>query len=240
MDSSMNVSSIKNKLDNIKFMMEVNSKNSADLKELYECFYLELHQYSKTHALNTELNGKTLTDLEKAAQDKLINDRFTYLTGKRLELVESFRAIIKDVKEVQEVVLNIHLNTWKNDQELAGIGFKPRGVISLDLIQMWCEQLAEIVWSTRHQIRQVMEHKEKLISEEVNVINYLPQLSNEIDILLANLIESNFIIENQPPQVVRTSTKFGATVRLLTGNILNVKQNQPKIKVSIVLGKYSI
>lgn len=51
---------------------------------------------------------------------------------------------------------------------------------------------------------------------------------------LSSLLFSTFIIEKQPPQVLKTQTKFAATVRLLVGGKLNVHMNPPQVKAVIV------
>lgn len=43
-----------------------------------------------------------------------------------------------------------------------------------------------------------------------------------------------FIIEKQPPQVMKTNTRFTATVRLLVGGVLNVHMALPSVSVSII------
>jgi hypothetical protein len=45
---------------------------------------------------------------------------------------------------------------------------------------------------------------------------------------------SSFVIEKQPPQVLKTNTRFSATVRLLVGTKLNVHMNPPIVTVSII------
>lgn len=45
---------------------------------------------------------------------------------------------------------------------------------------------------------------------------------------------STFIIEKQPPQVMKTNTRFTATVRLLVGGKLNVNMTPPQVRVSII------
>ena len=52
--------------------------------------------------------------------------------------------------------------------------------------------------------------------------------------LLSNLVTGTFIIEKQPPQVMKTNTRFTATVRLLVGGVLNVHMAAPAVSVSIV------
>ena len=48
------------------------------------------------------------------------------------------------------------------------------------------------------------------------------------------LLFSSFVIEKQPPQVLKTNTRFSATVRLLVGTKLNVHMNPPIVTVSII------
>ena len=52
--------------------------------------------------------------------------------------------------------------------------------------------------------------------------------------LLSNLVTGTFVIEKQPPQVMKTNTRFTATVRLLVGGVLNVHMEPPAVSVSIV------
>lgn len=51
---------------------------------------------------------------------------------------------------------------------------------------------------------------------------------------LCSFVHSTFIIEKQPPQVLKTQTKFAATVRLLVGGKLNVHMNPPQVKATII------
>ena len=53
-------------------------------------------------------------------------------------------------------------------------------------------------------------------------------------ILLSNLVTGTFIIEKQPPQVMKTHTRFTATVRLLVGGQLQVHMASPSVCVNIV------
>lgn len=47
--------------------------------------------------------------------------------------------------------------------------------------------------------------------------------------------DSTFIIEKQPPQVMKTNTRFTATVRLLVGAKLSVHMSPPQVKVGALL-----
>lgn len=69
-----------------------------------------------------------------------------------------------------------------------------------------------------------------------------PQLASQLSPLKQHLVNclvpcvpcSTFIIEKQPPQVLKTQTKFAATVRLLVGGKLNVHMNPPQVKATII------
>ncbi|KAF0025015.1 hypothetical protein F2P81_021896 [Scophthalmus maximus] len=62
----------------------------------------------------------------------------------------------------------------------------------------------------------------------------LSKLNGDITDIISALVTSTFIIEKQPPQVLKTQTKFAATVRLLVGGKLNVHMNPPQVKTVIV------
>lgn len=60
------------------------------------------------------------------------------------------------------------------------------------------------------------------------------QESRRFSKLFSSSVRSTFIIEKQPPQVLKTQTKFAATVRLLVGGKLNVHMNPPQVKATII------
>uniref|UniRef100_G1RL09 Signal transducer and activator of transcription n=1 Tax=Nomascus leucogenys TaxID=61853 RepID=G1RL09_NOMLE len=62
----------------------------------------------------------------------------------------------------------------------------------------------------------------------------LAEVNATITDIISALVTSTFIIEKQPPQVLKTQTKFAATVRLLVGGKLNVHMNPPQVKATII------
>ena len=65
-----------------------------------------------------------------------------------------------------------------------------------------CEDLAEIIWCNRQQIRQLeMIHEGLNIPSQETSMNILPELSDGLNMLLDSLVKSSFVIEKQPPQV---------------------------------------
>nr|XP_021537416.1 signal transducer and activator of transcription 5B [Neomonachus schauinslandi] len=79
-------------------------------------------------------------------------------------------------------------------------------------------------------IRHILYNEQRLVREANNDavcerFSFFPQLREGLD---------TFIIEKQPPQVLKTQTKFAATVRLLVGGKLNVHMNPPQVKATII------
>lgn len=109
------------------------------------------------------------------------------------------------INTLQAQVLDEELIRWKREQQLAGNGAVFNS--NLDTIQEWCESLAELIWTNRQQIQKVEVLKNKLPLESPSVPDVLPQLLAEITQLLSSLVTSTFIIEKQPPQVMKTNTR---------------------------------
>ena len=169
-------------------------------------------------------------DLDKMKQ--AISEKYHMLNNQRVSLTNAYKHIFEIYKDVQHVVLEKELIQWKREQQLAGNGFN-NNVAHLETIQEWCEGLAEIVWNLKQQVKQLQMLFEKIISND-NTSNDLKQLLECITEALTNLVTGTFIIEKQPPQVMKTNTRFTATVRLLVGGVLNVHMAAPSVSVSIV------
>merc|ERR1712173_134973 len=125
------------------------------------------------------------------------------------------------------------MGRWKRDQQLAGNGYQMSPAF-LDTLQEWCEGLADIIWQLRQQVRQLENLRTKLIPDPQNKDFNLQELLASVTELLSNLVTGTFVIEKQPPQVMKTNTRFTATVRLLVGGVLNVHMAAPAVSVSIV------
>ena len=152
--------------------------------------------------------------------------------GLRLNLADKLKDTIARLNSLQSRVLDDELIRWKRDQQLAGNGASFNS--NLDNIQEWCESLAELIWLNRQQIKEAERLKQKLALDPPGVQDILPALNSQITQLLSSLVTSTFIIEKQPPQVMKTNTRFTSTVRLLVGGKLNVHMTPPQVKVSII------
>ncbi|CAL8284329.1 unnamed protein product [Merluccius merluccius] len=149
----------------------------------------------------------------------------------RLDLSEQHQKTLGLLRKQQTLILEEELIQWKRRQQLAGNGGPAEG--GLDVLQSWCEKLADLIWQNRQQIRRC-EHLTQQLPLPGPMEELLSKLNAEITDIISALVTSTFIIEKQPPQVLKTQTKFAATVRLLVGGKLNVHMNPPQVKAVIV------
>lgn len=93
------------------------------------------------------------------------------------------------------------LKAWRWEQHKATIGHPFDD--NLNLLQTWCEQLLGVNGKLRQELI--------LISESI------PELQERLGKLVQTLIQSSLIVDRQPPQVIKTQSKFSTTVRYLLG-----------------------
>ena len=171
---------------------------------------------------------------QKEALEKQIKTRYGFMQRHQTQLLNDFVGTYNSVKEVQAQVLDVELVRWTKEQQMAGNGF-PASPTFIDTLQEWCEGLADVIWPLRQQVRQLQELKAKLVSAEQqsSTVN-LQELVSGITDLLSSLVTRTFVIEKQPPQVMKTNTRFPCTVRLLVAGVLNIHMAAPVVSASIV------
>uniref|UniRef100_A0A8C6KIT2 Signal transducer and activator of transcription n=1 Tax=Nothobranchius furzeri TaxID=105023 RepID=A0A8C6KIT2_NOTFU len=119
----------------------------------------------------------------------------------RLDLAEKHQKTLQLLRKQQTVILDDELIQWKRRQQLAGNGGPPEG--GLDILQSWCEKLAETIWQNRQQIRRA-EHLRQQLPIPGPIEELLNELNSTITDIISALVTSTFIIEKQPPQVKAT------------------------------------
>jgi len=183
--------------------------------------------------------AKAGSELDKCLQEtEIVNSEssaFTFreesllgLAMVRDQILAEIVASLSQVKEVQAEVLDKELIAWRRQQQLAGNGQKM--TLSLETLQEFCEALVSLLWTTRAQVKQVESLQSSLGEAAVSC----QEVVSEVTGLMSGLVTGTFVIEKQPPQVMKTNTKFSATVRLLVGRPLGVHQSQPTVRVSII------
>ncbi|CAI5790227.1 signal transducer and activator of transcription 5B [Podarcis lilfordi] len=221
----------------------VTQDTENQLKRLQQTQEYFIIQYQESHRVQAQFAQLAqLSPQERMARESTLQQRKVsleaWLTREaqtlqqyRVELAEKHQQTLSLLRKQQTIILDDELIQWKRRQQLAGNGGPPEG--PLDGLQAWCEKLAEIICQNRQQVRRVEHLCQQLPIPGPNE-EMLADINTTVTDIISALVTSTFIIEKQPPQVLKTQTKFAATVRLLVGGKLNVHMNPPQVKATII------
>ncbi|XP_066865635.1 signal transducer and activator of transcription 6 isoform X3 [Kogia breviceps] len=126
-------------------------------------------------------------------------------TGPSEALATFLQETVGELEAAQALVLK-RIQIWKRQQQLAGNGAPFEE--SLAPLQERCESLVDIYSQLQQEVGAAggeLEPKTRAA------------LISRLDEVLRTLITSSFLVEKQPPQVLKTQTKFQAGVRFLLG-----------------------
>uniref|UniRef100_A0A8C2ZT60 Signal transducer and activator of transcription 5a n=1 Tax=Cyclopterus lumpus TaxID=8103 RepID=A0A8C2ZT60_CYCLU len=241
MDSmSQKYQQINQAFEELRLLTQDTENDLRKLQHNQEYFIIQYQESLRIQAQLTSLSALPPAD-RQLREPALLNKRATveaWLTREantlqkyRLDLAEKHQKTLQVLRKQQTIILDDELIQWKRRQQLAGNGGPPEG--GLDILQSWCEKLAETIWQNRQQIRRA-EHLRQQLPIPGPIEELLNELGSTITDIISALVTSTFIIEKQPPQVLKTQTKFAATVRLLVGGKLNVHMNPPQVKATII------
>ncbi|XP_054905447.1 signal transducer and activator of transcription 6 isoform X1 [Poeciliopsis prolifica] len=119
------------------------------------------------------------------------------------ECLGMFTETLTKLKQCQDNFI-IKMNVWQWEQHKSVIGYPFND--DLSHLQNWSEQLFAVNSNLR---------------QEWLLIPDLPkEIGEKLTGLLQELIQSSFVVEKQPPQVIKTQSKFSAVVRYLLGESL--------------------
>lgn len=119
------------------------------------------------------------------------------MSSKRFQLLQE----CVDCLDQCQTRLTSQLKAWRWEQHKATIGLPFDD--NLNPLQTWCEQLLGVNGKLRQELM--------LIGE------IIPELQERLAKLLQVLIQSSLVVDKQPPQVIKTQSKFSTMVRYLLG-----------------------
>lgn len=235
---------IMNEIQNLMIRTRMTEAGLKDLQHKQESFILKFSDSQKVQVQLQALQQTPLT-IERTQQEtklKKERDEINELLGQlaqqlqrqRVELARKYEETIVSLQDLQKRILDNELISWKRRQQMAGNGLVLDSN-SLETLQKWCENLADLIWQNRHQIKKSNQLQQQLpMKFPEGEENLLQKLNDTITGLLSTLVTSTFIVEQQPPQVLKKDSRFGAVVRLLVGGKLNVHMNPPQVKATII------
>lgn len=94
---------------------------------------------------------------------------------------------VTELSALQSKILDDELTRWKREQQLAGNGAPLTN--NLDTLQSWCEDLAELIWHNRHQLKEVERLKTSIPvfnqqQQQQNGSDRIPQLQEKVSTVL--------------------------------------------------------
>ncbi|XP_021358171.1 signal transducer and activator of transcription 5A-like isoform X3 [Mizuhopecten yessoensis] len=170
------------------------------------------------------------TNLTRMSQDinHTIKDMASQLVQIRLDFTENFQKTHSELEVLQQLV-DQEVLSWNRQQRLAGNGaeFDTR---ALATIQNWFEGLADLTWKNRNQVSQMESFGQDFpIDVPQGIQDIVSRLRGSVNNILTGLVRSAFIVECQPPQILKVNNKFTAKVRLMLGNKLKIYMDPRKV-----------
>jgi len=242
---AMSPSHIMEVLQNLEFETGTLDNFLKEYKQHQENFIIQYQDIVKIegeikHAESTA-PGIQRDNLIKSLNAKKV-DTETALRLQAQKMLEEREQIITKLMELQaqgESISNQIIEAlleWRGTQQKSLSGGPKPG--SLDHLQLWFERTCDLLWS----FYSLGTHN-KLLFEALPITKH-GQEKEQIDSLLKKVVTNlstvimrSFIVDKQPPQVLKTQTKFQASVRLLVGSKLNLQMNSPEVTVSILSEK---
>lgn len=217
-----------NLCDKINQCQEQTTLEYQRLKEIEEIIETQTNLTQMSVHLNKQ-------KIEKKEIEKNIQESF----GCILQMLETLVGHIQEnhnlIDYFQEHSLDSELKKWQRCQQLAGNGASMESG-NLEQLQIWSESLVDCIL---HDCRTINRAQHLLTtlwthSNLVAIMDNLTNLNDKYTCLLVKITQKTFIIEKQPPQVMKTNTRFTSTVRLLVGVKASLHLNPPPVEVSIV------
>ncbi|XP_064396958.1 signal transducer and activator of transcription 5B-like [Halichondria panicea] len=150
-------------------------------------------------------------------------------------LSQHFAEGIEQIRHCQNLLVNHELANWSQSQRLFSFE-DDRGKLELNNMQQWFEALAELLWRNRQLAKQYEMFRQR-VPQGILTPDQFTGLTQHLTKQTIDLIQSSFVLEKQPPQVIKTSNRFSAVARLLVGSKLNIHLGQPEVVVSIINDK---
>jgi hypothetical protein len=180
--------------DELVWMAQETDTDLKQLQQSQEYFVIQYQEMCKMQAMvqraqsHPDENVRKQHEVyvkKKAEMEVFLSKEAENLLGKRNVLIDKFQKSVQRLAAVQHVILDEELMKWRQAQRLANSGGPPPG--SLDMLQSWCEALAELIWQNRQQIRQIEMLKAQLPIQGTGGV-LLDELRQNVNALLSTLV----------------------------------------------------
>ncbi|XP_066440546.1 signal transducer and activator of transcription 6 isoform X2 [Eleutherodactylus coqui] len=177
-------------------------------------------------SLKTQYKVRQTELMQESLKHAMENLQFSDLSSLQNKWIVLAKESLTNLSTLQEQTIK-RINIWKRQQQMAGNGAPFDD--SLLPLQDRVELIFGIYNKLFAMIREVNEIGQRWVPQE---------FFDQINTGSGALIKSSFLVEKQPPQVLKTQTKFQANVNFMLGSrILTGVSKMPMIKASIITEK---
>jgi hypothetical protein len=192
----------------ISDLIDLVKANEVETSNLHQTFAKFSEDYTRSNANYDQLVAANpqhcqYYEDQRTAQNIQFGASLSQMTSSRQALVENIKTVVNLATNSTINKLLGYLNQWHLNQVQLANDSPAATTISLDILQAWFENLAKVLLQTRQQVKVVT-----MFENEGNSDVSLPSLYAKCCELLENLIKSSFVIEKQPPQVMKTQTRL--------------------------------
>lgn len=124
------------------------------------------------------------------------------------------------------------IDGWRQHQRLCLITGEK--LPPLDEIQGNAQRLCEYLSQCGQYLSRINRHVADTTPNDIEYRNQLTGWQGAVEKLIEKLITRAFIIEEQPPQVMKKDTKFSAKLRLLVGDKFGLNIRPPEVRASLI------
>ncbi|KAK3547842.1 hypothetical protein QTP86_031969 [Hemibagrus guttatus] len=150
-----------------------------------------------------EMEVKQLDQVNKQKRIAQLEWKYQSFTKTRLQLLQD---AVCNLEQCQTRLIH-RIKSWRWEQLRSTIGRSfDENLLPL---QTWCEQLLGVNGNLRQELM--------LVKRDHGSAEPIHKLEESLNRLLQTLIQSSLVVEKQPPQVIKTQSKFSSTVRYLLG-----------------------
>uniref|UniRef100_A0A672KHS7 Signal transducer and activator of transcription n=1 Tax=Sinocyclocheilus grahami TaxID=75366 RepID=A0A672KHS7_SINGR len=192
----------KTDVDNLVLkVLEIQSCRQT-LHQLQEDLNWEKQEMESIQGQN-ELDPQHSDQVTRQNRIQQLEYNYSVCAKKRMQLLQEAVCAL----ELCQSCLILRIKSWRWEQHRATIGLHFDD--NLGPLQTWCEQLLGVNSNLRQELM--------LVKRDHGGVEQFHTLQESLAHLLQTLIQNSLVVDKQPPQVIKTQSKFSTTVRYLLG-----------------------
>uniref|UniRef100_A0A8C1SDI9 Signal transducer and activator of transcription n=3 Tax=Cyprinus carpio TaxID=7962 RepID=A0A8C1SDI9_CYPCA len=172
------------------------------LHQLQEDLNWEKQEMESIQGQN-ELDPQNSDQVTRQNRIQQLEYNYSVCAKKRMQLLQEAVCAL----ELCQASLILRIKSWRWEQHRATIGVQFDD--NLGPLQTWCEQLLGVNSNLRQELM--------LVKRDHGVVEQFHTLQESLAHVLQTLIKNSLVVDKQPPQVIKTQSKFSTTVRYLLG-----------------------